>query len=311
MRVRRATTVGRVLVNATLVPDTVLLVPGAAGAAEVLAETRAAAVDAVRALVADGPERVVVVAPGPADRTRRGPFTPGLAAAGIDDALLGWSAPGPDAEVTRDTGAGSDPDPDPDPDADAGAGPGADPGTAADARVAAPRVDGPAAATALLLLAHAGWTGPVTLVDVAAPGGGTPPGGGAQPGGGTLPAGVDRAAGLAALGRGLTTGPDRVGVLVAGSLSARRGPAAPLAEDERAGAVDAAMLAALADAGPDARTRLAGLGPRLAAELAVTAWAPWQVAVGAVPDGATPRAAVHHTAAPFGVTYVVASWRAS
>ncbi len=135
VRVSAATTVGGVLVNATLVPDTALLVPGTAGAAEVLRETRAAAVDAARALLAAAPSRVVVVAPGACDRTRSGPFAPSLAAAGIDDAALGWVAP------PRDTVATTPP----------------------------ARVDAPAAATALLLLAHAGWTGPVTLVEVAPP----------------------------------------------------------------------------------------------------------------------------------------------
>jgi hypothetical protein len=249
-----------VLVNATFVPDTALLVPGASGAADVLVDVRAAALAAVHALLADTPARLVVVAPGTADRMRPGPFTPTLAAAGVDDGALGWAAPSAPPEVT--------PSP----------------------------VTSPASAAVLLLLAHGGWTGPTTLVEV------TPPGGE----GWTRAAG--RAAELAALGHGVTAGPERVGMLVAGSLSARRGPHAPLAQDDRAEPADDAMLADLADAGPDARTRLAAMPPELAGELAVTAWAPWQVAVGAVPRRAAMRAVVHHVAAPFGLTYVVASW---
>lgn len=253
------------LVNATLVPDTALLVPGAAGAAEVLADVRTAAVDAVRDLVGDGdaPARLVVVAPGTADRMRPGPFVPTLAAAGVEDAALGWAAPTPHPDVTPTV------------------------------------VDGPAAAAALLLLAHAEWAGPVTLVEVAPPG---------EEGWTRAPG---RGAELAALGQGVTAGVERVGVLVAGSLSARRGPDAPLPEDDRSVAVDGAMLADLADAGPDARTRLSVMAADLAAELAVTAWAPWQVALGGVPRRTQVRARVHHVAAPFGVTYVVASWRPS
>lgn len=280
------------LVNATLVPDTALLVPGAAGAAEVLADTRAAAVDAVRAVLADGPVHVVVVAPGPVDRTRRGPFVPSLAAAGIDDAALGWVG---SPRSSRPEGAC--------------------------------RVDAPAAATALLLLAHAGWTGPVTLVEVApvpvpvpvlgdAAGSAPRRAVGADVAAeGTAPGAdrdSDRAGTLAAVGREVAAGPDRVALLVAGSLSARRGPGAPLAEDHRSAVLDDALLAGLADAGPDARARLAALDPGLVAELAVTGWAPWVVALGAVgalPPGTTVRPTVHHLAAPFGVTYPVVSWR--
>ena len=246
---------------AVLVPDTALLVPGAAGATTVLDDVRAAAVDATSDLVAAAPARVVVVAPATADRMRPGPFVPSLSAAGIDDGRLAWGAPPVHPDVTPTT------------------------------------VHAPAAATALLLLAHAGWTGPVTLVEVATPGEDAPT---RAPG---------RAAELAALGQGVTAGPERVGVLVAGSLSARRGPDAPLAEDDRAEAVDGALLADLADGGPEASERLALMAPDLAAELAVTAWAPWQLVVGSVGPRRAVRADVRHAAAPFGVTYCVATWR--
>lgn len=257
-----AATVGRVLASATLVPETALLVPGAAGAAEVLAEVREAAVTAVEHLLAARPARVVVVAPGTADRTVPGPFVPTLAAAGIGDAHLGWPL------------VAGDVPPDVTPTA----------------------VDRPAPAVALLLLARCGWTGPVALAEVAAPG--------AE----VVASAAGRAAELAALGRGLAGGPEQVALLAAGSLSARSGPDAPLAHDPRAPAVDAEMLADLADGGPRARVRLAAMAPDLAAELAVSAWAPWQVVLGAVPPGRDVRAAVEHTSAPLGATYAVVTW---
>jgi hypothetical protein len=255
-----------VLAYATLVPDTALLVPGAAGAAEVLGDVRAAAVDAVQTMLTASPARVVVVAPGTADRMMPGPFLPTLAAAGIDDAWLGWPP---------STGA-AHPD------------------------VTPTRIDTPASAVALLLLTRCGWTGPVTLAEV------TPPG--PDP----LTTAAGRSAELAALGYGLAAGPEPVAFLVAGSFSARRGEDAPLEHDRRAAAVDDGMLTDLADAGREARARLAGMAPDLAAELAVTAWAPWQLVIGAVAGqvtgGGRPRAAVHHVCAPFGATYAVASW---
>lgn len=84
-----ATTVGGVLTAAALVPPTPLLVPGAAGRAVVLEAERTAALEAVRRLVASGPDVVVVLsADGP------GTDAPGratLAGAGVPDAMLGWS----------------------------------------------------------------------------------------------------------------------------------------------------------------------------------------------------------------------------
>jgi hypothetical protein len=251
-----------VLDTAILVPDTALLVPGAAGAAEVLDDVRAAAVAAVQAMLATSPARVVVVAPGRADRMMPGPFAPTLAAAGIDDAQLGWPLTAGDVH----------PD------------------------VTPTRIDEPASAVALALLAGCGWTGPTTLAEV------TPPGAAA------LTVAPGRAAELAALGYGLAAGTEPVAFLVAGSFSARRGADAPLEQDRRAAAVDDGMLTDLADAGPDARARLAGMAPDLAAELAVTAWAPWQLVIGAVPRRDAVRGAVHHVSAPFGATYAVVSW---
>lgn len=91
------------------------------------------------------------------------------------------------------------------------------------------------------------------------------------------------AAALAGLGSSLA-GAQRTGFVVAGSGSGRHGPDAPLADDNRAPAYDAALLADLADGGPQARARLASSDPGLAAELAVRGWAPWQVLLGAAGD---------------------------
>lgn len=135
-----------------------------------------------------------------------------------------------------------------------------------------------------LLLAHAaGWTGDLHLVTV----------------------GSHDAADVRALGRRLVEGPARVALLLTGSLSARRGPDGPLPDDPRAPAFDESVLADLAELGPQAVDRLAAVPRSLATELAVSAWAPWQVLLGAGPES---RGAVRWTGAPFGATYVVVSW---
>lgn len=80
------------LVAAALVPTTGLLVPGAAGAATVLEAERAAALAAVRAVLARGPERVVVLRERGTDADLAGAPVGSLLAAGVpDDAWL----PGP------------------------------------------------------------------------------------------------------------------------------------------------------------------------------------------------------------------------
>lgn len=118
------------LAGAVLIPDTALLVPGAAGRAVVLEDERAAATSAVRALLAVAPDEVVLVVPGPAggspDVTVTAP--PTLGGAGLPDALL---APGP---------AG-------------GAGPHSGPGVAA--------------SVGLHVLGASGWAGPVRVLSAA------------------------------------------------------------------------------------------------------------------------------------------------
>lgn len=86
------------LVRAALVPDTALLVPGAAGSAEVLPALRDAALRAVQDVVATGPRTIVVVAPGREERELTGVVRPSLGPAGIPDRLLSWPVP----DVTLD-----------------------------------------------------------------------------------------------------------------------------------------------------------------------------------------------------------------
>lgn len=259
------------LVAASLVPATALLVPGAAGRAEVLVDLRARALDVVAALLAAGPELIVVVAPGSIDRDLDGPVRAGLGSAGVPDDRLGWSLPASFA-----------------------------------AHGAAPVV-GVAASVGLLLLARSGWVGPVRVLEVA------PCDEAAVVGATTTRAAHLRALGARLVdagsgsGAGERHGGGRVGLVVAGSLSARHGPDAPLADDERAPAYDAAVLADLADGGPAARARLGDLDGAVAGELAVTGWGPWQVLLGAVGAGEV-DAAVLAAGAPFGAQHVVATW---
>ncbi|MGW9418712.1 MULTISPECIES: hypothetical protein [Cellulosimicrobium] len=119
-------------VRAVVLPGTVLLVPGAAGAASVLGPVRDAALAALADLVADrlgvaAAPAVVVVAPGV--EGTRGPARASLAAAGVADRWI-------------------------------------DPAWAAATRPLDRPVAGTAASVALLALAGAGWTGPVDVVEL-------------------------------------------------------------------------------------------------------------------------------------------------
>ncbi|WP_199423771.1 hypothetical protein [Actinotalea solisilvae] len=83
------------LVGAALIPDTVLLVPGAAGRADVLGRERDAALDALATLLATAPDLVVVVVPvtrGPGGSPTRGHEVASLGPAGLPDDGLGWPA---------------------------------------------------------------------------------------------------------------------------------------------------------------------------------------------------------------------------
>ncbi len=136
------------------------------------------------------------------------------------------------------------------------------------------------------LLAGAGWRGPVRLVAV-------------DPGAGATE--VDR------LGSELADGPGRVGLVVLGDGSARRGARAPGPRDDRADGFDEHLVAALR-AGDAAQ--LAGLDAALAEETAGSGRAAFRVLGAAVlAQGAAVQARLHYADDPFGVTYVVASWR--
>lgn len=253
------------LAGAVLIPDTALLVPGAAGRASVLDAERSAADDAVRRLLAARPDGVVVVVPGPAAAAPAlgVPGHTGLGAAGVPDGALG------DAVRVGDPRAHGVP--------------------AGRARGVASA--GVAASVGLLRLAAAGWSGSTRVLTAA---------------GSDAPA-------LAAHGSALATAPGSLGLLLVGSLSARRGPDGPLPTDDRARAFEDAVLADLLDLGPDAARRLAAVPRGTATELAVSAWGPWQVLVGAAArtDGdaaAAPRGDLLHRSAPFGAGYAVLAW---
>lgn len=108
----------------------------------------------------------------------------------------------------------------------------------------------------------------------------------------------------AALGRLLATSAARVGLLVAGDGSARRGPKAPGYFDERAIPFDDAVQRTLADGDHAA---LLALGPGPAADLLSAGRAAWQVLAGAAQERPV-RARLDHCADPFGVAYFVARW---
>jgi hypothetical protein len=108
----------------------------------------------------------------------------------------------------------------------------------------------------------------------------------------------------ATLGAALVDG-QRTTLLVMGDGSARRGAKAPGYVDERAVAYDAEIKGALARADAPA---LAALDPVLAGDLLVAGRAAWQVLAGAL--GGRPAAGrLLHADDPFGVLYLVATWR--
>ena len=100
----------------------------------------------------------------------------------------------------------------------------------------------------------------------------------------------------------------RWGLVLVGGLSARHGPDGPLATDERAAPLDDVLAAVLGELHGAARARLTAVPSRLAAALAISAWGPWQVLLGAV--GGDPREArTHRYSAPLGAAYVSVSWQ--
>lgn len=112
-------------------------------------------------------------------------------------------------------------------------------------------------------------------------------------------------AACAALGADVTARPDAVGMLVVADGTARRGPRAPGYADDRAAAVDADWVDALAAGSPSG---LLALDPGLCRALMMSGRAALQVLAGAA-AGASVRARVDMTDDPYGVQYAVAAWQ--
>ena len=139
------------------------------------------------------------------------------------------------------------------------------------------------------------------------------PGGGASDGpGGTVPwrrqfqavaSGLPPADCLR-LGTELAGLAPRVALLAMGDASARKATGVHGAADPAAERYDAEVAAALAAADPG---RLDALDPALADELMVAGRAAWQVLAGAA-AGASLRGRLRCAAAPYDVSYLVASW---
>lgn len=98
--------------------------------------------------------------------------------------------------------------------------------------------------------------------------------------------------------------PAGAGLVVVGDGSACRGPRAPLPDDRRGEAYDAAIAAALASGDPAA---LLGLDRPLGVELGVSGLAPWRTAARLAQPGPW-RAQLLADEAPLGVAYAIATW---
>jgi hypothetical protein len=97
----------------------------------------------------------------------------------------------------------------------------------------------------------------------------------------------------------------RVAMLAMGDGPGRRARGAPGARDPAADRYDEAVMAAMAAPSPGA---LAALDPAADADLFIAGRAAWQVLAGAVGQDEF-TATLAYAAAPFEVSYVVASWR--
>jgi hypothetical protein len=113
-------------------------------------------------------------------------------------------------------------------------------------------------------------------------------------------------AGCRKLGADLAGGGARTALLAIGDGSARRGLRAPGHFDERAAAFDAEVERAVR-AGQ--LTALLDLDPALARELMATGRPVWQVLAGALEGMASLATEVQYTGDPFGVAYLVATFR--
>ncbi len=263
------------LIAAAVCPHPPLLVPAAAGgAAAELDEVRGACDEAVNVLAAAGADLIVTVGGGAEDREFDGSAAGSLAAYGV-----GWR-----------TGTGTPVLPlsltigrwllqrsgllGPDAGGRAGRQPGSA-GTGPGERVARTR--------------GAPCTDPVRptpRVRLTATAFGTPP------------------SDCLRVGARIASRASRVALLAMGDGPACLSPQAPGYLDPRGAPYDAEVSAALADA--DAH-RLARLDPDLSAELLAAGRAAWQVLAGAAGTG-TYHGHLHCAAAPYGVSYLVASW---
>jgi len=297
-------------------PDTALLVPGAAGRADPASGLRRAALDALSAALA-GPRAGPAAGPvaGPAGPVA-GPAGP-VAAPGRPVAAPGETPGAPtgraDLATTHDgptrrvlviaparrgrflphpvaPGLGAAGLPEPlDPDAAPAGAPRAAPLDPDVAPAGAPRADVPAS-TALVLLRAAGVRAAVDVLEVERDA-----------------AASERAA------RPVPRTPyadSLAGIVVVGSPSARHGPDAPSPDDPRAPAADAALLAALAS-GPDAlAAALDDLGPAGARDLAVSGGVPWRVALGHLGPHRAVTVTAHHAEVLAGAQHAVVAWSA-
>jgi hypothetical protein len=107
------------------------------------------------------------------------------------------------------------------------------------------------------------------------------------------------------LGEKLAALAPRVALLVMGDGPGRRARGVPGAQDRLADRYDERVAAALAEADPGS---LAALDPRQDGELFVAGRAAWQVLAGAAAHDPF-TAELHYAAAPFEVSYFVATWR--
>ena len=112
-------------------------------------------------------------------------------------------------------------------------------------------------------------------------------------------------AGAVSWGRDLGASPHSTALLVLGEGSAAVGPRAPLPQDNRAPAFDAAVTAAI---GRGDVAALAATSPSLGAQLGATGVAPW-LALAAAVGARTVRAEPSTYCTPYGVGYLVGSWR--
>ncbi len=271
------------LVAAAVCPHPPLLVPEV-GRGEPVA-VRAAAVAAVRSLIASRPDRIVLVGDAPAAVAYSPDAAGTLAGFGVD--LTVPLGPPPADDQPADGPPAGTPEP----------AASRLPAAVAPAAAGSPSPSLPLSLTVgAWLLAAAGWTGARAALGVPAA------------------HSARQAADLGACLVGELDPRERLALLVMGDGSARRTLKAPGGLDERAGAFDAAAAAALA--GPDPAGLLA-LDPTLATDLLAAGRASWQVLAGALlaaNRAGRQRSAAAWTSdllyddAPYGVGYLVAVW---